>query len=181
MNIFSKFFSKFKKEEPKSTEILVTQNEGITQMSFAEAINYLRNYEHSFFFMFLDPDYKRHEFSISLDKTDFYPIFHNYMMNNEVCKSVSIVKQYNNGYTFYNVKVKSVELNNLIFKLEITFSFDRREPYHKVTEYSELKEIFSDGHILTVDEYRTYREDLLNAGYSFITSSNGKLCLKEPK
>ena len=80
MNIFSKFFNKFRKNEttnePKSSKILVAQNEGITQMSFAEAINYLRNYERSFFFMFLDPDYKRHEFSISLDKTDFYPIFH---------------------------------------------------------------------------------------------------------
>ena len=76
--------------------------------------------------------------------------------------------------------MKEVEADSGTCSYSVTLTYESKEEYHKETSLEKLKEMFSDWHILTMDEYMKYRVDLLKYGYS-IEPRGKKLYLREPK
>ena len=124
---------------------------------------------------------KDDELFISLyNQKEYLPILAFFCDNEEVCESVFYIKEYHDGFLYKNVRVKDVEADSGTCSYNATLTYESKEEYHKETSLVRLKEMFSDWHILTMDEYMKYRVDLLKHGYS-IEPRGKKLYLREPK
>ena len=114
------------------------------------------------------------------NRKEYLPILAFFCDNEEVCESVIYIEEYHDGFLYKNVRVKNVEADSGTCSYNATLTYESKEEYHKETSLERLKEMFSDWHILTMDEYKKYRVDLLNYGYS-IEPRGKKLYLREPK
>ena len=132
---------------------------------------------------FLAKDYKcvDDELFISLyNRKEYLPILAFFCDNEESCESVFYIKEYHDGFLYKNVRVKEVEADSGTCSYNVTLTYESKEECHKETSLERLKEMFSEWHILTMDEYMKYRVDLLKHGYS-IEPRGKKLYLREPK
>lgn len=121
------------------------------------------------------------ELYISLyNRKEYLPILAFFCDNEEVCDSVFYIKEYHDGVLYKNVRVKDVEANSGTCSYSVTLTYESKEERHKETSLERLKEMFSEWHVLTIDEYMKYRVDLLKYGYS-IEPRGKKLYLREPK
>ena len=121
------------------------------------------------------------ELYISLHyRREYLPILAFFCDNEEFCESVFYIEQYHDGVLYKNVRVKDVEANSGTCSYSVTLTYESKEECHKETSLEELKEMFSEWHILTIDEYMKYRVDLLKYGYS-IEPRGKKLYIREPK
>ena len=108
------------------------------------------------------------------------PLFHYFMDEKEVCESLPVLREYHDGFLYKNIRVKNVESNSGTCSYSVTLTYESKEECHKETSLERLKEMFSEWHSLTMDEYMKYRVDLLKYGYS-IEPHGKKLYLREPK
>ena len=132
---------------------------------------------------FLAKDYKcvDDELFITLyNRKEYLPILAFFCDNEEVCESVFYIKEYHDGFLYKNVRVKDVEAHSGTCSYSVTLTYESKEECHKETSLEKLKEMFSEWHVLTMDEYKKYRVDLLKYGYS-IEPRGKKLYLREPK
>ena len=114
------------------------------------------------------------------NRKEYLPILAFFCDNEEVCESVFYIKEYHDGFLYKNVRVKEVEADSGTCSYNATLTYESKEECHKETSLERLKEMFSEWHILTMDEYMKYRVDLLKHGYS-IEPRGKKLYLREPK
>lgn len=173
--MISWFKSSFKKEEVKKTTYA-------PKLSMKEILEELINSGCSVR-EFLKKDYKceDNELYISLyNRKEYLPILAFFCDNEEVCDSVFYIKEYHDGFLYKNVRVKNVEANSGTCLYSVTLTYESKEEYHKETSLEELKEMFFEWHILTMDEYMKYRVDLLKYGYS-IEPRGKNLYIREPK